>query len=349
MPPRNVDVLIKDPYCTEKDDFILDSSSQQDSIAPIVTESTHGSKLPKQQIVWRNVFLMGLLHLSSVYGCYCLIGAHVLTWLWTCVIYTFSALGITGGAHRLWAHKTYKAKTALKIFLALCQSMAFQNDIIDWVRDHRVHHRHSETDADPHNARRGFFFAHIGWLLVRKHPEVKAKGQLIYIDDVLNDPVCIWQRRLYIPSVIVMCFIFPAIVPYILWEEDLSTSFFTCSLLRYCLALNATWLVNSAAHMWGNRPYNVNINPVENFFVTFSAIGEGFHNYHHQFPHDYSASEFGWKLNPTTFFIDCMQKIGQASHLKKVPLDLVKRRMVKTGDGTQGFGLRPKPNGSQIK
>ncbi len=71
----------------------------------------------------------------------------------------------------------------------------FQNDIIEWSRDHRLHHKHAETDADPHNAHRGFFFSHCGWLMVRKHPDVKEKGKLLDVSDLLSDPVCSIQRK----------------------------------------------------------------------------------------------------------------------------------------------------------
>lgn len=67
--------------------------------------------------------------------------------------------------------------------------------MITWVRDHRMHHKYSETNADPHNAKRGFFFSHIGWLLVRKHPEIKAKGHTIDLSDVANDPLLRFQKR----------------------------------------------------------------------------------------------------------------------------------------------------------
>ena len=78
----------------------------------------------------------------------------------------------------------------------LCLSyLLFQNDIIEWSRDHRVHHKYSETEADPHNAKRGFFFAHIGWLLVRKHPDVKEKGKHVDLSDLYADPVLRFQRR----------------------------------------------------------------------------------------------------------------------------------------------------------
>lgn len=70
-----------------------------------------------------------------------------------------------------------------------------QNDIYEWARDHRVHHKYSETDADPHNATRGFFFAHIGWLLVRKHPDVIEKGRKLELHDLLADKVVMFQRK----------------------------------------------------------------------------------------------------------------------------------------------------------
>ena len=71
----------------------------------------------------------------------------------------------------------------------------FQNHIYEWVRDHRTHHKFTDTDADPHNSRRGFFFCHIGWLMVRKHPDVKIKGKSIDMSDLEKDPIVVWQRR----------------------------------------------------------------------------------------------------------------------------------------------------------
>jgi len=71
----------------------------------------------------------------------------------------------------------------------------FQNHIYEWVRDHRAHHKFTDTDADPHNSQRGFFFCHIGWLMVRKHPDVKIKGKSIDMSDIEKDPIVVWQRR----------------------------------------------------------------------------------------------------------------------------------------------------------
>ncbi|XP_060573457.1 stearoyl-CoA desaturase-like isoform X2 [Ruditapes philippinarum] len=292
-------------------------------------------KRPPLQIVWRNVVLMATLHISAIYGIYILPQAKLYTLVWTLVLYWLSCIGITAGAHRLWSHRSYKAKLPLRILLALLNSLAFQNDVIEWTRDHRVHHKYSETDADPHNAKRGFFFAHIGWLMVRKHPDVKKKGQQLDLSDVLADPVLRFQRKFYFPSVVLLCFTIPTLVPVIIWKENAMTAYIICALLRYCCVLNATWFVNSAAHLWGMRPYDVNINPAENSMVATVAMGEGFHNYHHTFPQDYSTAEFKWFLNMSTLFIDFFAILGLAYDRKVMPKYLVEKRRERTGDKSE--------------
>lgn len=84
---------------------------------------------------------------------------------------------------------TYATTNRKKSFLFL------QNHLFEWVRDHRVHHKFTDTDADPHNAQRGFFFSHIGWLMLRKHPDVIKKGALVDMSDLEKDPIVVWQRR----------------------------------------------------------------------------------------------------------------------------------------------------------
>ncbi|XP_076875674.1 stearoyl-CoA desaturase 5-like [Brachyhypopomus gauderio] len=297
-------------------------------------KSKDATKPPSRCIVWRNVILMFLLHTGALYAIILIPKAHPFTWIWSYTCFIVTALGITAGAHRLWSHRSYRAKLPLRIFLAVANSMAFQNDIFEWSRDHRAHHKYSETDADPHNAVRGFFFAHIGWLFVRKHKDVIEKGKRLDVSDLLADPVVVFQRKYYRTSVVVMCFLLPTLVPWYFWGESIWISYFLASILRYTISLNVTWLVNSAAHMYGNRPYDRNINPRENRFVTFGAIGEGFHNFHHTFPFDYSASEFGLRWNPTTCFIDLMCWLGLAGNRKKATPEMIKARKLRTGDGS---------------
>ncbi|KAI2657877.1 Acyl-CoA desaturase [Labeo rohita] len=250
---------------------------------------------PPLQIVWRNVLLMSLLHLGAFYGLTVLPSVSSLTLIWTGVCFMISALGITAGAHRLWSHRSYKASLPLRAFLAVANSMAFQNDIYEWARDHRVHHKFSETDADPHNARRGFFFAHIGWLLVRKHPEVIEKGRKLELADLKADGVALQ----------VIC------------GGDVLSHPHVCTLV-----------------LLGRES-------LDQLLSSLSAeihCGEGFHNYHHTFPHDYATSEFGSRLNVTKAFIDLMCFFGLANDCRRVTRETIMARVKRTGDGSHKSG-----------
>ncbi|XP_076327824.1 acyl-CoA desaturase-like isoform X2 [Tachypleus tridentatus] len=263
--------------------------------------------VPKKQhrsihmdLVWRNVWIFVMLHIAALIG----------------LVLSFTV------PLKAWA---------LVFFV--------QNDLYEWSRDHRVHHKFSETNADPHNINRGFFFAHMGWLMYKKHPEVREKGRTVDCSDLLQDPVVRFQKRFYIPLVILCSFYLPTMIPVWCWGERVWIAFLTNGILRYVVTLHITWLVNSAAHYWGNRPYNRFMEARENKHVAWWAMGEGFHNYHHAFPFDYSTSEYGWKLNISTIFIDLMAMLGQAYDMKTADRDIVKKTKLKTGDGTETFQL----------
>lgn len=296
-----------------------------------------------QKIVWRNVIFFIYTHLAALYGFYLMIfKAKGLTVLFAYLIASCSALGITAGAHRLWAHRSYKAKWQLRVILGIFQTIAFQNHIYEWSRDHRVHHKFSETDADPHNAKRGFFFSHMGWLLIKKHPDVRNKGKSVDMSDLEKDFVVVFQRRYYVILMPIMAFVLPTILPVYLWHEDPWIAWYL-TVFKWIVSLHFTWLVNSAAHMWGNKPYDKHISPVENITVAILAYGEGFHNYHHVFPYDYKTAELGdYMFNPTTAFIDFCARIGWAYSLKTMSKETILKRVARTGDGTHKFSRRSK-------
>ncbi|KAH1021468.1 hypothetical protein HUJ04_010977 [Dendroctonus ponderosae] len=294
------------------------------------------------EIVWKNVAIFVVLHSVTVYGLYLLFTFQlkIATVLFAYFYTMYAAFGITAGAHRLWAHRSYTAKLPLRIFLMLAQSAALQNDIHEWARDHRVHHKFTDSDADPHNAKRGFFFSHVGWLMCKKHPDVFTKGKTVDMSDVLNDPVVRFQRKYYLPLILLMNLTVPTYVTYCWIGEDFWTSVIV-TFGRYVLSLNGTWLVNSAAHIWGMKPYDQNIKPTENKFVAAVAFGEGWHNYHHVFPWDYKAAELGnYKWNFTTCFLDFMAKIGWATDLKTTSEEIIRKRMLRTGDNSLRLTLQ---------
>ncbi|XP_052131733.1 acyl-CoA Delta-9 desaturase-like isoform X2 [Frankliniella occidentalis] len=251
------------------------------------------------------------------------------------VVYVYAqigGLGVTAGVHRLWSHRAYKARRPLRYLLAVFFSVAGQNTILNWVRDHRVHHKFTETDADPHNAKRGFFFAHCGWLLQRKHPDVYSQGAKVDLSDVESDPVVQWHTRNFRLLKFIFCLVVPTLIPVYCWGETWTIAVVTC-VTRLVILINLTWLVNSAAHLYGTHPYDKRINPTENALVSALSNGEGWHNYHHIFPWDYKASEHKY-LNFTTVFLDQFVRIGWAYDLKSASPDLVARVALRHGDGS---------------
>lgn len=220
--------------------------------------------------------------------------------------------GITGGAHRLWCHRSYKAKFPLRVFLMIIQTFAFQNSIYEWCRDHRVHHKFTDTNADPHNSRRGVFFSHMGWLMLRKHKDVKEKGKLVDMSDLKKDPVVMWQKHYYLLLMPILSFVLPTIACHYVFGTSYWYSFVTMGVLRYLVSLHITWLINSAGHFWGSRPFEKNVSATENKITAFMTQGEGWHNYHHVFPWDYKAAELGsYGFNYTNAFIDFFAKYGK--------------------------------------
>ncbi|XP_062510139.1 acyl-CoA desaturase-like [Corticium candelabrum] len=296
-------------------------------------ESAKRDESAATQLVWKNVAILSFIHLSAFYGLYLLLTRKCMLWtaiyLW--VPYTIAGLGITAGVHRLWSHRAYKASFGLRVFLMIANCMAMQTSIYEWSRDHRTHHKFSDTNADPYNSQRGFWFSHMGWVVRRKHPDVVRKGRGVDTSDLEADCVVTFQRKYYVVLALFFGMFVPSVIP-LLWNESLAYSFLI-TMFRYAASLHQTWLVNSAAHMFGYRPYDKNIRPRENVFVSWVTIGEGFHNYHHTFPQDYRASEYGFSLlSFTTMFIDCCSWLGLATACKPARKEMIKQRRMRTGE-----------------
>lgn len=176
----------------------------------------------------------------------------------TCLImliqYILSGLGITVGAHRLFSHKSFKANKKLRALLLFFFTLTMQNSILTWVRDHRVHHKYTDTNADPHNSKRGLFFSHIGWLLCDKHSEVIKCQQRIDMRDLEADPMVMFQHKFYIPLHVIFGMVLP--IALCVWMgEDLKLVWYA-DCCRSFSVLNSTCNLASVAHMWGMKPFD---------------------------------------------------------------------------------------------
>ncbi|XP_006624917.1 acyl-CoA Delta(11) desaturase [Apis dorsata] len=320
---------LKNRRLTETDDFLMADGSYR---------STETEYVPR--ISWSNLIGLLFVHIGGLYGFYLIfVEAKLSTTLWMFITIYTTGFGITAGVHRLWSHRAYKAKWPLRLLLIFLFTITGQKDVYRWALDHRVHHKYSETDADPHNVKRGFFFAHVGWLFITPHPDVVSKRKTVDMSDLEADRLVMWQKRYYILLFPLLTIGLPVVVPWYFWSESIWTSFWVNFNCRFCITLNIAFFVNSVAHIWGQRPYDKYISSVENTMLSIAALGEGWHNFHHVFPWDYKTGELGnYTFNLTTGFIDTFARFGWAYDRKYVSPAMVRRRAKRSGDGSHIWG-----------
>ncbi|XP_002137841.2 acyl-CoA Delta(11) desaturase-like [Drosophila pseudoobscura] len=345
MPP-NSDVIELGPSPDTTDVLCETDAGPKGTASDLSTlKTTDGRKL---ELVWINIILFIYVHTASLYGIWLMLTTTKWqTDVFAVILFSLASLGITAGAHRLWAHRTYKANVAVRLILLFFNTLAFQDAVYYWARDHRLHHKCTDTDADPYNSKRGWWFAHIGWLCCKKHPDVTAKGKLIDLSDLQRDPLVMFQKKYYLILMPILCFILPTLVPVYFWGESLSVAWHVPALTRWCLMLNVVWLLNSSGHMHGKRPYDRSISPTSLVFLIWLRYGEGYHNYHHVFPWDYKGAEMGhYSQDLPTILIRMFARLGWAYDLKSVSMDMVRKRVLRTGDGTHpvwGWGDKEHP------
>lgn len=260
-----------------------------------------------------NIAYLTIHHLFAGYALYTL--PSVLSFRLVLEVLLFAQLsgllGITAGAHRLWSHKSYETVWLVRVLLMCANSTAHQGSIYHWVRDHRMHHRYTDSELDPHSIQYGFWYSHVGWLFFQKNQALRDAAQKIDMSDIQKDSIVMFQKRYYSILSNLFCFVVPTVYGYSQWNSWW-IGYFYFGVVRWILLLHATWCVNSVAHMWGMKPYNLNVSARENTLTSIVAVGEGWHNYHHTFPYDYRASEFSWlrRWNPTALFLDGLSLLG---------------------------------------
>jgi stearoyl-CoA desaturase (Delta-9 desaturase) len=219
--------------------------------------------------------------------------------------------GITAGAHRLWSHRSFEAAFPVRLVFMIFNSAAHQGSIYHWVRDHRMHHRYTDSELDPHSIQYGFWYSHMGWLFFKKNQQLRDAAKKIDMSDLEQDSIVMFQKRNYTVLSNLFCFVLPTVYGYWMWDSWW-IGYFYFGVLRWVFLLHATWCVNSVAHMWGTQPHNPRLSARQNTFTSIVAVGEGWHNYHHSYPYDYRASEFGWwsHWNPTALVLDGLGLLG---------------------------------------
>jgi stearoyl-CoA desaturase (delta-9 desaturase) len=240
-------------------------------------------------------------------------GYSAAQWLWAVGFLYLNGMSITGGYHRLWAHKAYEAGPALKWFFSLWGAGALQNSILVWASDHRRHHRHcDDNELDPYSAGRGLWFSHIGWILREYNGN---KEDFSNARDLERDPVVVFQHRHYVGLTLLMNLALPLLLGMAL--GDVVGTVLLVGLLRLVVNHHVTFFINSLAHYWGTRPYTQSNSARDNGLLAFLTYGEGYHNYHHIFQTDYRNGIRWWQWDPTKWMINLCSRVGLASNLTR--------------------------------
>jgi stearoyl-CoA desaturase (delta-9 desaturase) len=264
---------------------------------------------------WTNVWFLTSAHVVAAFAVVYVAAIHFSWWtlglglVWGLLC----GLSITGGYHRLFAHGTYTASSLLRAFYLAFGAASVQNSALAWAADHRAHHANTDADGDPYSIKRGFWWAHIGWVLRRNDRAGERSG----VRDLLADPLVRFQHRWYVPLAI----LFGAAVPTAVgtaWRDPIG-ALLVAGWLRLVLQWHATFSVNSLAHCMGRQPYSTSSSARDSHLVALLTLGEGYHNFHHRFQADYRNGVRWYHFDPTKWWVWSVARLGFARRLRRVP------------------------------
>ena len=214
--------------------------------------------------------------------------------------------GIGMAYHRLLTHGGFKTPKWLEYALTFCGTLGLQSGPISWVATHRIHHKFTETEEDPHSPRGGTIWAHIGWILQGEAQVKDDETMQRYAPDLMKDKFYVFLNKYY--------YMTPVLAGVILffiggWSMVLWGVF-----LRNVIGWHSTWLVNSATHLWGTRRFETHDDSRNNGLIAALTFGEGWHNNHHANPRSakHGLTWYEVILDPNWMQIKLLEKLGLA-------------------------------------
>ncbi|MFF7188987.1 acyl-CoA desaturase [Streptomyces sp. NPDC008222] len=250
------------------------------------------------------------------------------------VAYLVSGFGLTVGYHRLFTHRSFKAKRGLRIALAVAGSLGVEGSPVQWVANHRRHHAFADREGDPHSPWRfgtdtrallkGLLHAHIGWMLKRE-----LSNRARFAPDIAADPDLRLIAQLFGPLTAVSL-LAPALVGGLVtgtWTGAL-TGFFWAGVIRMALLHHVTWSVNSVCHVAGRRPF-ASRDKATNFWpLALLSFGESWHNSHHADPTGARHGVLPGQLDPSARLIWVFEKLGWVHDVRWPNADRLSARLL---------------------
>ncbi|KAK9455025.1 hypothetical protein V1511DRAFT_499218 [Dipodascopsis uninucleata] len=305
------------------------SSEEGSKAAAAPTPVLHISEQPwtlsnwHKHLNWLNVFLVVFIPSAGCTAAF----FTPLQWktaVWAVIYYFMTGMSITAGYHRLWAHRAYSATLPVRILLSLFGAGAVEGSIRWWSSGHRVHHRYTDTDRDPYSVRKGLLYSHIGWMLLLPNPKKKSR---VDITDLNADPVVRIQHKHYMYFLLGMAFLFPMAVAGFGWGDWVG-GLVWAGVVRLTFVHHATFCVNSLAHFIGDQPFDDRRSPRDHVLTALVTMGEGYHNFHHEFPSDYRNAIKWYQYDPTKWLIRSLKAVGLAYDLKTFSQNAIEQGVV---------------------
>jgi len=231
-------------------------------------------------------------------------------------------IGVGMAYHRLLTHRGYKVPRAVEYLMTMCGTMSLEGGPIFWVATHRVHHQHSDQEGDPHTPRDGSFWAHMGWILSGLGLASDTALLSRYAPDLVRDPVHRWLSRWHwVPLTVSGALLLAGGWTFSGWHMGVSLLLWGV-FLRVTCGLHATWLVNSATHMFGTRRFKTRDDSRNSWWVALLSGGEGWHNNHHAHPVSARHGLAWYEIDPNYYCIWLLAKLGIAKNVKVAQFDV---------------------------
>lgn len=248
------------------------------------------------------------------------------TFIVTILCYFLNGFGITLGYHRMYSHRAFSGHWLLQYFMAFAGAGAFQGSIKWWGRNHRVHHRYIDTDKDPYNATRGFWYTHMGWMVMKQDYAILGR---VDISDFHCNRIVMNQHKYYFPIAMLSGIILPTVVCGLGWGDWMG-GYFYGGLAKMVFVHHTTFFINSLAHTnfgGATQNFSENHSSHDSAFCALLTLGEGYHNFHHEFAQDYRNGIKWYHYDPTKWCIRALEWVGLAKNLVRTPNDVVDRNV----------------------
>jgi stearoyl-CoA desaturase (delta-9 desaturase) len=289
------------------------------SEAPATKNKSMFSRIPFEKVNWLiSSFLICTLFLAvtAVPAYLWFFGLDTFQIILFLVMFFACGFSITIGYHRLFSHRSFEAHWIVRLFTLVFGAAAFENSVLLWSCEHRSHHKHVDHEDDPYCISKGLFHAHIGWLLFKLDPPPPFDN----VSDLKKDPLVLWQDRYIHWIAAIVSFVLPATIGY-LWGGWISAlgAFLIAGVARIVVLQHCTFCINSLCHYLGDRPYSSKCSARDSWIMAIVTLGEGYHNYHHEFQYDYRNGVKPWQFDPTKWVIWILSKLRLARKLRRVP------------------------------